>query len=65
MTDKQNKNEGKLVAVLDGAGKTATFGLYREFGDYDEPEEIPWPPDWPDWVSTEFVEAAGYEVVVA
>ncbi|MEE8306916.1 MAG: hypothetical protein V3R81_06595 [Gammaproteobacteria bacterium] len=66
MTDEQKKDEGKLVAVLDGAGKTATFGLYREFADYMiEPEEIPWPPDWPDWVSTEFVEAAGYEIYIA
>lgn len=59
--DEQKKDKGKLVALLDGAGKMATFGLYREFED-GEVEELPWPKDW---VSTEFVEVAGYEVVVA
>lgn len=66
MTDERKKDKGKLVAVLDGAGKTATVGLYREYEDcMIEPEELPWPKDWPDWVSIKFVEAAGYEVVVA
>ena len=65
MEDKK-KDKGKLVAVIDGTAETSTIGLYREYEDYmREPEEIPWPEDWPDWVSVEFVEAAGYEVVVA
>ena len=63
----EKKSKGKLVAVIDGVGDAAEIGLYREFDEdwAKDPEEIPWPEDWPDWVSIEFVEAAGYEIYIA
>lgn len=48
------------VAVIDGCGDHAEVTLYLEAD--DDFQELPWPEDWPSWVSTEFLEAKGFEV---
>jgi hypothetical protein len=52
---------GELVAVHDGVGENATWGLYAETED-QETEEIPWPDFWPDRVSTAFLKAQGFRI---
>lgn len=56
----------KKVAVIDGiASGQRVVSLYWADRDDEMIEEIDWPDDWPQVVSTEFMEARGYEVIVA
>ena len=54
----------RKVAVIDGCGKEAEVSLYLEDED-GETTDLPWPSDWPGWVSTAFLKDKGYEVMTA
>ncbi len=54
----------RLVAVHDGAGESATWGLYVEY-DGEGIAELPWPQDWPERVHTVFLQDAGFKTVTA
>ena len=54
----------KKVAVIDGFGQHAEVHLYWESKE-GETREMPWPDDWPSWVSCKFLESKGFEVVQA
>lgn len=54
----------ELVAVHDGAGESAGWGIYVAYD--DQPAvEIPWPKDWPEKVNAEFLKARGFRCVWA
>lgn len=52
------------VAVFDGQGESATVGLYLEDVN-GEIEELPWPDDWPQWVTSDFLKSQGFRIEVA
>ena len=54
----------RLVAVFDGPIKKAEISLWLEY-DGDSLEQIPWPDDWPERVTTQFVKDSGFEIVRA
>lgn len=54
----------ELVAVIDGQNKNQTINLYLKY-DGDIFQEIRWPDDWPEKVSTQFLEEKGFRVVTA
>lgn len=57
-------SEFELVAVHDGAGESATFGLYVEY-DGESVAELSWPADWPDRVDAAFLRQKGFKVIIA
>jgi hypothetical protein len=55
----------KQVAVIDGEGEHAEVLLYLEADDGDDFQELPWPEDWPKWVSADFLREHHFEVRTA
>lgn len=54
----------KLVAVLDGYDNHAEWHLFVDRND-DIVCEIPWPEDWPEYISVEDMEKHGFEIIRA
>ena len=55
----------KRVAVFDGKGESSSVSLYWEDLDTADVEEIPWPEDFPSWVTRAFLESRGFECIRA
>jgi len=51
------------VAVIDGQDEHAEvyLGLEAE----DDWQDLPWPDDWPSWVSADFLRSKGFDVRTA
>lgn len=54
----------ELVAVHDGRGESACWGLYVEY-DGESVADLPWPKDWPENVNGEFLEQRGFRIITA
>lgn len=52
----------KKVALIDGAGASMDVGLYLEDQASGEIAPIPWPPNWPEAVSEQWLTEHGWEV---
>ncbi len=50
------KDAGELVALFDGDGETAEVGLYLESQGL-EPIEVNVPPDWPAYLTPNFLKS--------
>lgn len=62
-SDLYNVLNYRRLAIIDGAGESATIGLYWGDQDGEIIAEIPWPAGWPEWVSPKYAESKGYEVI--
>lgn len=62
--DFNNIQHFELVAVIDGYGENKTINLYLEY-DGDIMQEIRWPDDWPERVSSSFLRQKGFRVETA
>jgi len=63
---REQNPRAEIEAVFDGQGDSATVGLYRVTpDDFQENDELPWPSDWPQFVTAKFVKQQGVSVVTA
>lgn len=51
----------KLVAIHDGAGRSATWLLCVEDPEGETVAYIRWPRSWPSWVKADFLMEKGFE----
>lgn len=63
-SDVPDKTLARKIAVFDGAGETATWGLYYQYGAVHT-EEIAWPGDWPSKVDRKFLTEKGFTCINA
>ena len=61
---KDNIQHFELVAVIDGYGENKIIHLYLEY-DGDIMQELRWPDDWPEKVSSSFLRQKGFRVETA
>lgn len=61
----QKANTFFKVAVIDGHGEHAEIDLRWEDSDGEYHGEIPWPKDWPEWVTVDFLCEQGFRVITA
>lgn len=52
----------KKVAYIDGYGKYAEVHLFEEDKSTGEVTELPWPSNWPNWVSVSFLRGNGFDI---
>ena len=62
--ESKKHNVVRRVAVVDGMGSSAEVGLYEELQNGDC-NDLPWPEEWPNWVTTDFLKNQGFEVISA
>lgn len=55
----------KKVAVIDGSGDHAEVELSLRSRDEEIVHDLPWPSDWPKWVSVDFLKSHGFSVRIA
>lgn len=58
-------SESKKQAFIEGFGEDAEVYLYGVDENGEHLEDIPWPKDWPSYVTAEFLEHHGFDVVSA
>jgi hypothetical protein len=56
---------GRLTAVHDGFGQSATWTLFLDDADGDYLAIINWPPDWPNWMTADDLRQKGFRIHIA